>query len=242
MTPLKGADGKVYAMAQGPVSVGGFTVVGGGDSATKNHPTVARMSRGGVVERAIPFDLFASGQVRVVLRSPDFVTVTRVQAAINKALGSSKAKAIDSASVIVPLDETLGSSPIHLIAKLERLNIEPDSPARVVVNEKTGTIIMGENVRVSTVALAHGNLNVTIRSEAQVSQPEALGQGETVEVENTDVSVAEETGKLNLVEAAVSLGDVVHGLNNLGATPRDLIAILQALEKAGALHADLVVM
>lgn len=242
MTPLKGADGKVYAVAQGAVSVGGFVVAGGGDTAQKNHPTVGRVSGGGTVERAIPFDLLASGQIRVVLRNPDFVTVTRVQSAINQHLGAGKALAIDSASVMVPLEQQAGVNPIHLIASLENIEVSPDTPARVVVNERTGTIIMGEHVRVATVALAHGNLNISIKTETEVSQPNALAEGETAVVENTEVDVSEEGGLLAVVNQTVSLKEVVDGLNALGATPRDLIAIFQALQQAGALQAELVVM
>jgi flagellar P-ring protein FlgI len=242
MTPLKAADGQVYAVAQGSVSVGGFSVAEGGDSAQKNHPTVARVALGATVERTIPFDLFANGQIRIVLREPDFVTVIRVQSAINHFVGADRAKAIDSASIVLPLDQNPSSSPVHLIAKLEELDIEPDASAKVVVNERTGTIIIGENVRVSTVALAHGNLNISIRSETEVSQPNALAGGRTAVVENADVNVAEEGGQLTLVNKGVNLGDVVNGLNSLGATPRDLIAIFQALKKAGALQAELVVM
>jgi flagellar P-ring protein precursor FlgI len=243
MTPLKGPDGKVYAVAQGPVSVGGFSVEGSsGDSAQKNHPTVGRVARGAYVERSVPFDLFAEGQVRVVLREPDFTTVMRVQSALERFVGRGRAKALDGASVVVPLDESMGRSPVQLIASLEDLEVEPDSPARIVVNERTGTIIIGEHVRISTVALAHGNLNITIRSETQVSQPNALAQGQTTTVQNEDVNVSEEGGQLSVVSGVVSLGDVVKGLNNLGATPRDLIAIFQALQKAGALQAELVIM
>lgn len=243
MTPLKGADGNVYAVAQGGVSLGGFIVASAqGDTAQKNHATVGRIPLGGTVERAIPFDLFASGQVRIVLRDPDFVTVTRVQAAINGYLGNEKAKALDSASVLIPLDSALAQAPIHLIARLEQLDVQPDSPAKVVVNERTGTIIIGENVQVSKVALAHGNLNITIKNETQVSQPNALAQGNTAVVDNQSIDVTEEGGQLRLVQKGVSLGEVVKGLNSLGATPRDLIAIFQAMKQAGALQAELVVM
>ena len=242
MTPLKGADGKVYAVSQGPVSIGGFSVSSGGDTAQKNHPTVGRISFGATVERGIPFDLFASGQLKVVLRSPDFITITRVQSAINGMLGDGKAQAIDSANVLIPLDEQLGLSPVHLIAKLEELDVEPDTGARVVVNERTGTIIIGEHVRVSTIALAHGSLNITIRSENQVSQPNALGAGNTTVVQNSDIQAGEEGGKLQVVKGTVSLGEVVRALNSLGATPRDLIAIFQAMKEAGALQADLEIM
>lgn len=242
MTPLRGADGKVYAVSQGPISLGGFVIQGDGDSTQKNHPTVARIAKGATVERAIPFDLFSSGSVRIVLREPDFVTVTRVQDAVNRFVGIGRAKAIDSASVLLPLDELTAKAPIHLIARLEELEIDPDLPARVVINERTGTIIMGESVRVSTVALAHGNLNITISSETQVSQPNAFGQGATAIVEQQDIAVAEDSGQLTIVKESVSLGELVTALNSLGATPRDLIAIFQALKKAGALHAELVVM
>ncbi len=242
LTPLRAADGKVYAAAQGPISIGGFVVESGGDSAQKNHPTVGRISKGGTVERSIPFDLFSSGQVRILLREPDFVTIMRVQSALGKIVGEGVATAIDSGSVVVPLDPKYGKSPIDLIAKLESVEVEPDSPARVVVNERTGTIIMGEHVTVSTVALAHGNLNITITGETQVSQPNALAEGETVVVENKEVQVGEEGGQLSLIDKAVSLGEVVRALNSLGASPRDLIAIFQGLKKAGALQAELIVM
>lgn len=243
MTPLKAADGKTYAVAQGAVSIGGFVIAGAqGDTTQKNHPTVGRVSKGAMVERSIPFDMFASGSIRIVLREPDFTTVTRVQTAVNRLVGKGKANAVDSASVILPLDESLGQTPIHLIARIEDLAVEPDVPARVVINERTGTIIMGEHVRVSTVALAHGNLNITIRSEDQVSQPNALAGGQTATVQNQDINATEENGQLQVVEGTVSLGQVVKALNSLGATPRDLIAIFQALQKAGALQADVVAM
>ena len=242
MTPLKAADGQVYAVAQGPVSIGGFSISEGGDKAQKNHPTVGLIALGATVERSINFDLFSKGQVRIVLRQPDFTTVTRVQSAINRFVGKQKAKAIDSASVLLPLDPELGAAPVHLIAGIEELEIEPDLPARVVINERTGTIIIGENVRISTVALAHGNLNITIKNETQVSQPNALAEGETEVVSNQEVQVSEEGGQLTLVKKGISLGEVVKGLNSLGASPRDLIAIFEALKKAGALQAELIAM
>lgn len=242
LTPLRGPDGKVYAVGQGPISIGGFVVESGDDKAQKNHPTVGSISLGAVVERAIPFDLFASGQIRIVLRDPDFITASRVQSAIGELIGTDRVRAVDSASVVIPLDEKLAQSPIDLLARLQEIEVEPDLPARVVVNERTGTIIMGEHVRVSTVALAHGNLNITIKAETQVSQPNALAEGETAVVQNQDVNVGEESGQLTVLKQAVSLGEVVKALNGLGTSPRDLIAIFQALERAGALQADLVVM
>jgi flagellar P-ring protein precursor FlgI len=217
-------------------------VTGGGDQAQRNHPTVGVISKGATVEKDIPFDLFAKGQVKIVLRDPDFMTATRVESAVNLFLGAEGAKAVDSGSVVLPLDHTKAKDPVELIAELEQLQVEPDMIARVVVNERTGTIIMGENVRVSTVALAHGNLNITIRQENQVSQPNAFAGGTTAVVPNTDIQVGEEAGQLQIVGGTVRLGELVQALNQLGATPRDLIAIFEALQRAGALHAELVIM
>lgn len=241
--PLRGADGNVYAVAQGEVSVGGFSVEGGGDSAQKNHPTVGLIAAGATVERAIPFDLFQSKRVRIVLRQPDFTTMTRLVRIINTTMGRPLAVAVDAGSVEVPLVGDLEHDPIALVAKLENVEVEQDVGARVVVNERTGTVIMGEAVRIGRVALAHGNLNIAIRSQNQVSQPAPLSQnGETKVIQNSDVQVGEEQTSLALVGGQVTLGELVKALNALGATPRDLITIFQALKRAGALDADLVIM
>lgn len=242
-TPLKGADGNVYAVGQGAVSVGGFSVDGGGDSAQKNHPTVGTIANGAIVERALPFDLFQSRRVRIVLKEPDFTTMTHMVSEINETLGRPLAVAVDSASVEIPLVAELARDPIGLVAKLEQVDIDQDIGAKIVVNERTGTIIMGEHVTVGKVALAHGNLSISIRSETQVSQPEPLSQGgETQVVQNTDVQVGEEVKGFSIIGGKVTLGEVVGALNALGATPRDLISIFTALKRAGALHAELVVM
>ena len=241
-TQLRGADGNVYANGQGEISVGGFAVEGGGDSAQKNHPTVGTIAGGAIVERSIPFDLFQSKRVRIVLRDPDFTTMTQVVKRINQALGRPIAVAIDSAAVEVPLVQDYARDPITLVSRLEQVEIDPDIGAKIVVNERTGTIIMGESVRISKVALAHGNLSITIRSENQVSQPNALSQGQTQVVTNTDVTVGEEKSSLNLVGGQVTLGEAVKALNAIGATPRDLISIFTALKRAGALQAELIVM
>ncbi len=242
-TPLKGADGNVYAIAQGEVTIGGFSVAGGGDTAQKNHPTVGTIASGAIVERAIPFDLFQSQRVRIVLRQPDFTTMTRVVGEINRHFHRPIAVAIDAASVEVPLVAELTRDPIGAVAQLERLEVEPDIGARVVVNERSGTIVMGENVRIGKVALAHGNLNISIRSETQVSQPQALSEtGQTAVVTNADVSVGEEDKSLGVVGGEITLGQLVSALNSLGATPRDLISIFQALKRAGALQAELEIM
>jgi len=242
ITPLKGADGNTYAVAQGPINLGGFAVSEGGDSAQKNHPTVGTIPQGASVERAIPFDLFQSNKIRIVLRSPDFTTMTRVVAALNRRIGKPAAVAIDSAAVEVPIDVEARGNPVGLIAALEQVEIEQDLGARVIVNERTGTIIMGEKVTINKVALAHGNLNISIRTENEIVQPNALAGGQTAEVSNVDINVGEEVQSLRIVGGEVTLGDLVKALNAIGATPRDLIAIFTALKAAGALNAELVVM
>jgi flagellar P-ring protein precursor FlgI len=241
-TPMKGADGNTYAVGQGAVELGGFAVSDGGDSAQKNHPTVAVIPSGGLVERAIPFDLFQSKKVRIVLRRADFTTMTRVVAALNKRMGRESAVAVDSGAVEVALDAQGQFDPVTLVAQLEQVEVEQDVGAKVIVNERTGTVIMGEKVTISKVALAHGNLNIAIRSETEVVQPNALAGGATAAVTNSDISVGEDVKALQIVGGEVTLGDVVTALNELGATPRDLIAIFTALKAAGALNAELVVM
>ncbi len=241
-TPMKGADGNTYVVGQGAVELGGFAVSDGGDSAQKNHPTVAVIPGGGSVERSIPFDLFQSKKVRIVLRRADFTTMTRVVAALNRRMGRQAAVAVDSGAVEIALDAQAQFDPVALVAQLEQVEVEQDVGAKVIVNERTGTVIMGEKVTISKVALAHGNLNIAIRSETEVVQPNALAGGTTAAVTNSDISVGEDVKALQIVGGEVTLGDVVTALNELGATPRDLIAIFTALKAAGALNADLVVM
>ena len=242
-TPLRGADGNVYGTAQGPVVVGGFSVGSGGDTAQKNHPTVGMISNGALIERSIPFDLFQSHRVRIVLKQPDFTTMTRVVQRINSHFGRPLAVAVDSASVEVAIADDMSRDPIGLLSNIEQLDVNADVEAKVVVNERTGTIIMGEKVSISTIALAHGNLSIAIRSETQVSQPNAFAEkGQTQTVTNSDVQVGEDERSLTVIKARVTLGEVVAALNSLGATPRDLISIFQAMKRAGALNAELVVM
>jgi flagellar P-ring protein precursor FlgI len=242
MTSLKGADGNTYAVAQGSTNLGGFSISEGGDSTQKNHPTVATIPQGALVERAIPFDLFQSRKVRVVLREPDFTTMTEVVKSINARMGKPVAVAVDSASVEVLLDQKYQNDPVGVVSVLEQVSVDQDVGAKVVVNERTGTIVMGARVTISKVALAHGNLSVTIRSETDVSQPNALSQGQTTEVTNQDITVGEDQSALKIVGGEVTLGDLVKALNALGATPRDLMSIFTALKEAGALNAELVIM
>ena len=239
LTPLQAADGKVYAVAQGPVSMGGFNVEAGGtgEKVQKNHPTVGRVPGGAIIEREVPTTVVENQTLAIVLNYPDFTTAGRLAEAVNGTLGSGLARAEDAATVRVRIRPD--QDPMDLIAKLEHLKVEPDRVAKVVINERTGTVIMGSQVRVSTVAISHGSLTVQIKSEFQVSQPPALSGGKTAVVPKTDVTVQEEKRALSVVEEGASIGDLVQALNAVGVTSRDLIAILQAIKQAGALQAEL---
>jgi flagellar P-ring protein precursor FlgI len=243
LTPLKGVDGKVYAVAQGPVSVGGFTGGGGGNQVQRNHPTVGIVSGGAIVERTVETSFFddTRGTVTLLLREPDFVTASRVALAINEELGGDKAKVLDANRIEVTVPDRYRHRVSQLLALLGELPVEPDVPARVVVNERTGTVVIGGNVRILPVALSHGNLTVTIRTEYQVSQPAPFSGGETVVVPQQEVKVKEEEARLFPVRSGNTIEDLVKVLNSLGVSPRDLIAILQALKKAGALQGELIV-
>ena len=243
-TPMKGADGNVYAVAQGPVTVGGFSVEsGGGDAAVQNHPTSGLIAQGAIVERGIPFDLFQSQRIRIVLREPDFTTMTRVVQRINDDFNRPLAVAVDAGAVEIPLGKDLMRDPISLMARLEQLEVQQDRVARVVVNERTGTVVMGEDVTLGRVALAHGNLNIVIRNQNQAIQPQPFSErGDTAIVSNTDITLGEDVKKLSIVGGDVTLREVIDALNALGASPRDLVSIFNALKKAGALNADLLVM
>ncbi len=242
MTPLKGPDGQVYAVAQGPVAVGALAFGGKAATVQKNHPTVGRIPGGATVEREVGFELSAEAPLSYRLRSADFTTVSRIAEVINRHFGQALAKAIDSGTVEVYVPETERPRLVHFIATLEGLEVAPDAVARIVVNEKTGTIVMGSDVRLSTVAVSHGNLNLVISESALVSQPQPFSEGETVTVPQTDVGVEEEKGNLVVMNMGVNIGDVANALNAIGATPRDLIAIFQAIKAAGGLHAELVIL
>ncbi|MCU0538617.1 MAG: flagellar basal body P-ring protein FlgI [Desulfobacterales bacterium] len=241
MTPLKGADGLVYAVAQGPISTGGFTVgANTGDKVQKNFTTVGRVAQGGLVEREIPFNLNHKERLSLSLHRPDFTTATRMAQAINEVLSAGAASAQDSGTVQVAVPPTYLGDMARLIAAIEGVNVIPDSVSRVVINERTGTVIMGESVRISTVAIAHGNLSVQIRTSFNVSQPLPFSRGgETVVTPETQTMVQEGRAPLYVMPEGVSIGEVVRALNALGVTPRDLISIFQALKAAGALQAEL---
>jgi flagellar P-ring protein precursor FlgI len=242
MTPLTGVDGNTYALAQGAVSTGGFSAGAGGDQATKNHPTVGTVPGGAVVEKEVVVPFQMRERLHFVLRSPDFTTSEAVAKAMNAGIGSEVAFSEDARTVMVDVPEPYQSRIVDYIARLETLDVSVDAPARVVINERTGTVVMGENVRISTIAVSHGGLSVVIQEEESVSQPAPFGQGETTTVKNTEVFVEEDSSHLMVLPEGVSLGEVVKALNAVGVTPRDLIAILQAMKSAGALSAELVIM
>lgn len=241
MTALKGGDGQVYAVAQGPVVTNSFSYGGQASSAQKNHPTAGRVPEGAMVERELPFALADRSQLRLNLRQPDFTTAARIAAAVNGRFQQPVAKSGDSGSVELLIPGEFQGRNVEFIAEVERLEVKPDVTARVVVNERTGTIVMGENVRISTVAVSHGNLTLLIKETPRVSQPSPLSGGETRVVPRTEIKVTEEAGGLATLKEGASIGDVVKALNALGVTPRDLIGIMQAIKAAGALQGDLTV-
>ena len=242
MAPLKGPDGQVYAVAQGGLVVGSLAFGGKSAKVQKNHPTVGRIPGGALVEREVPFIFGAGDTLTYRLQDTDFTTVSRMTDVINTAFGAPLAKAIDGGTLQVELPAAYRDKVVEFVSRVEMLEVAPDTPARIVVNEKTGTIVMGEDVRISTVAISHGNLNLVISETAQVSQPLPFAGGDTIVTPQTAVDASEDKGNLIVLERGVSIGEVAAALNAIGATPRDLIAIFQAVKAAGALHAELVIL
>ena len=242
VTPMLGADGEVYVVAQGQITIGGFSAAGAAESVLRGVPTSGRIARGGIVEREVPFDLQALPELKLALRNPDFTTSQRVAAAVNEAVGGAVAYAKDSGTVVLDVAAG-GGDAAALLAEVENLPIEPDLPARVVIDETTGVIVMGENVRVSKVAVAQGNLTIRVTETPQVSQPNPFSNtGVTVVVPRTNVAVEEDANrKLAVLDSGVSLEELVAGLNALGVSPRDMISILQTIKTAGALQAEIMV-
>lgn len=261
LTPLKGADGRVYALAQGAVAVGGFTAGGSaGGGVTKNHPTVGMISGGATVEREIPLSLDEKKEFTLVLHHPDFITASRIAEQVNGYFREPLAKPLDSGTLRIQVPHRFQDNVVALLAEVGQLEVKPDSDARVIVNERTGTVVIGENVRISTVAVAHGNLSIQIKETQQVSQipafygPEEMRSsppvetkkgsvvapgGATVVTPDSDVSVGEEQNRLMLLQEGRTVGDLVRALNAIGISPRDLITVLQAVKAAGALHGEL---
>ncbi|MBY6262291.1 flagellar basal body P-ring protein FlgI [Azospirillum sp. 412522] len=240
VTPMMGADGEVYAVAQGPIAVSGFTAQGQGASVTRGVPTSGRISSGAIVEREIQFSLAELPVLRLSLRNPDFTTAQRVATAINIQLRGNRAQATDPASVLINVPDARRGDVVGLVTEIEQLRITPDQVARVVVDEKSGVIVMGENVRISTVAIAQGNLTIRITETPQVSQPGPFSQGQTAVVPRTDIQVDDQSNnRLAVMNSGVTLQELVQSLNALGVGPRDMIAILQSIKAAGALQAEI---
>ena len=241
MTPLKGPDGSTYAVAQGPLSIGGFSVQGAARGVQKNHLTVGRIANGGQVEKEIKYNFNAKDEIVLALKKTDFTTASRISQAINDDMKDVISSIVNGGAVQVRVPELYTNNTSGFVTRIENLDVTPDAEAKVIIDERTGTIVMGENVKISAVAVAHGALFVQIKEEEVVSQPPALApeSAETVTLARTRVAAGEGQDNLLIIPKSISLGDVVKGLNSIGVTPRDLISILQAIKASGALHARL---
>jgi len=237
-SPLKAANGAVYAVAQGPVSVGGFAAGTAGASQQKNSVTAGIISNGAIVEQEVPTKMEDNGNIALSLSQPDFTTANRITETINQQYGPI-AGAQDAGTVVIKVPAEYADNLVGFISGIEELTVAPDNIARVVVNERTGTVVMGDNVTIDSVAVTQGGLTIKIASDTNVSQPQTQTGGSTVVTKNTTVDVKEQHNNLILLPASSSVRDVVSALNAVGATPRDVISILQAIKSAGALHADL---
>ena len=236
VTPMLGADGEVYGVAQGALTSGAISAKGAGASVTRGVPTAARIANGATVEREVPFKLDARTGMRLALRNPDLATARRIAEAINHQVGPI-ARATDPRTVALDLT---GKDPVDILAQIETLRVEPDSPAVVIVEEASGTVVMGADVRISTIAIAQGNLTIRVTESPIVSQPGPLSNGQTAVVDRTQIQVDDQKDrKLGILHGSATLRDLVGSLNALGVSPRDLISILQTIKAAGALQADL---
>ncbi|MEZ5895048.1 MAG: flagellar basal body P-ring protein FlgI [Parvularculaceae bacterium] len=243
VTPLYGADGEVYAVAQGSVAVSGFSARGQAASLTRGVPTNGRIANGAVVEREIIYDIAAQETVRLALRNPDFTTAGRMSAAINAALGAGSASVVDPGTVRLDRPADYAGDMVSLIGRIEGISVDADQRAKVIIDETSGVIVIGDDVRVSTVAIAQGNLTISVGETPVASQPAPFSRlGRTAVLPRTSIAADNEPGELKVLEEAVKLRDLVDGLNALGVNPRDMIAILQAIKAAGALQADIEVM
>lgn len=243
VTPLVGADGEVYAIAQGSVAIGGFSAQADAASIVRGVPTSGRITNGGLVERELDFKLASLTTLRLALRNPDLTTARRVALSINELIGLPTAEPVDPGTVRIDLPKDYDGNIIDLLTDIEQLLVEPDLAARVVIDENSGIIVMGQDVKVSTVAIAQGNLTVTIAETPQVSQPNPLSRGQTAVVPRSDLIVSDNPdAKLAIVPETVTLKQLVDGLNALGIGPRDMISILQAIKASGALQAEIEVL
>ncbi|MCA9498375.1 MAG: flagellar basal body P-ring protein FlgI [Nitrospirales bacterium] len=244
LTPLKAANQQVYAVVQGPISTSGFEAAGGGTSVVKNQQSGGIIPGGAIVERAVDLDMQSWEKFSLTMHQADFVTALRVSEAINAHLGGGVASALSSGQIEVGVPERFQGKVVQMIAAVEGLDVNVDVRAKVVVNERTGTIVMGEHVRLASMAIAHGSLTIKIKTRFNVSQPEAPGligsaAGNTVVTPSVDTEAEEEKNRVIQVDGSVTLGDLVKALNSVGVTPRDLVAVLTAAKAAGALQADL---
>ena len=239
-TPLVGADGEVYAVAQGQVAVGGVSARGATASVTKGVPTSGRIANGAIIENEIPFSLESLDTIRIALRNPDFTTARRVSDAINAFLGEQTAKATDPATIQLDVPDQYRDKIVDLMTKIEQLQVQPDQTAKVVIDESSGIVVIGKDVKINRLAIAQGNLTIKITDMPIVSQPLPFSDGTTVTgvTSAIDINESVET-KLSVLDTGVNLQELVHGLNALGVSPRDLISILQAIKASGALQADI---
>src|SRR6202012_1271039 len=242
VTPLLGADGNVYAVAQGSLTIGGFQAEGQAAKVTGGLPTVGRLPNGAIIEREIDFALNSLGQLRLALRNPDFTTAKRIAVAVNDYIGAPVAEPLDPSTVQLTMPKKFPENVVAMRTDIEQLQVEPDEAAKIVIDERSGVIVIGRDVRVSTVAVAQGNLTVTVSETPQVSQPAPFSRGRTVVTPRSQIGVQEEGKRLAMVQEGVSLQQVVDGLNALGIGPRDLITTPQAIKPAGAIQADIEVM
>jgi flagellar P-ring protein precursor FlgI len=241
-TALIGADGNTYAVAQGSIIIGGYTMEGNAGTVTKNHPTAGHIASGATVEMETGHELSDNKRIRLLLRNPDFTTALRLKKALNKAFKEPIAIAVDNQTVDISVPKALRGNLVPIIEKIENTYVRPDTAARIVVDEKTGTIVMGSGVQISDVAISHANLNIRVTELTEIVQPEGFSDGITAAVPATAIDIDEDAAEFHVLDSGVNLADLVDGLNALGVTPRDIISILQAIKSAGALQAEIVVM
>jgi len=244
VTPLLGADGEVYAVAQGQLAVGGFQAAGNAETVTKGVPTSGRIANGAIIEREVNFTIGNLNNVKLTLRNPDFTTARRIAQAVNAFLGTNAARPSDPTTVRIQVPNGYDGNVVGLLTDIEQLRVKPDQTAKVIIDEQSGVIVMGENVRISSVAIAQGSLTIRVTEAKQVSQPGPFAEvGTTTATDRTNVEVDEgEEQRLTVLKPGVTLQELVNGLNALGIGPRDMITILQAVKASGALQADIEVM
>ncbi|RKX63813.1 MAG: flagellar biosynthesis protein FlgA [Thermodesulfobacteriota bacterium] len=241
LTPLLGPDGKVYALAQGPVSIGGFAAEGTGARIQTAHPTAGKIPNGAIVERIVEEDLKVNPKITLSLKEADFTTAYKIAEAINDYLNGNYAYPKDNRNIELKIPTSYREKVVKLLAEIGNLEITPDTPAKVVIDERTGTVVIGENVIISKVAIAHGNLSIEVREYPEVYQPYPFSPGETVIVPRTEIKAKEKKARVVILEKGTTLGELVRALNAVGATATELISILQAIKAAGALHAELII-